>query len=211
MADSLFKVSAKWEGSLEQDVDSHLPGIKSAANMALHSCESVLITSLSEHIQKDWFDRWYPIEYRRRTDHPEDRIPGDGEPLGSEEYMDTKVSDLTLTFLYTPKSNHRYAKWANHRWDDELIETIQLGPKGKWTWISQDDPPPERPFWNNFVEELRNGLLFAAFEDGFGGRGYDLVREGGEKDLDFPGDESMLAGGIDFGAGSLDDWVDENW
>lgn len=65
-----------------------------------------------------------------------------------------------------------------------------------------------RPFWNNFVEEQRSGMLFAAFEDGFGGRGYDLVREGGTKDLDFPPSESMLDGGFDAGSISDDEWLD---
>lgn len=209
MADSLFKVSAKWEGSLEQDVDSHLPGIKSAANMALHSCESMMGISLLEHIQNDWYEAWgEPLVYKRRTDNPEY-----GTPLGDPDNITSHVSGLSLSFLYEPNAKHSAANWSRDLSPDELIEVIQTN--SGWKYEPSTDihnkPIMKRPFWNNFVQELRNGLLFTMFEEGFGGRGYDLVREGGEKDLDFPDDESMLEGGFNDGSMTVDEWLDSIW
>lgn len=203
MADSLFKVSTKWEGSLEQEVEAHVPRIKDAANMALHSCESVMSASLLEHIQNDWYNAWgEPLVYKRRTDYPQY-----GTPLGDPDNITTHVTGLSLSFLYEPNARHEAKNWSRDLTPDELIEVIQTN--SGWKYEPTQDVRLRRimprPFWNNFVEEQRNGMLFASFEDGFNGRGYDLVREGGEKDIDFPASESMLAGGFDM---SDEEWLD---
>ena len=188
----LFSVTTKWEGSLEQEVEAHVPRIKDAANMALHQCATGMISSLQEHIQHDWLEPWGdPIVYQRRTDDPDNR----GTPLGSEDYMFPDVRGLTLTFSYEPKGDHANPTWHTHD-GDEIISILQTA-KG-WTpgWEPDLDRRLRnimpRPFWNNFVEEQRCGVLFDTFEYGFGGRGYDLIREGGERDLEFPASESKL-------------------
>lgn len=206
MADSMFRVSVKWEGSLEQDVEDHVPRIRDAANMALHSCESMMSASLLEHIQNDWFNAWgEPLVYKRRS-----QFPQYGKGLANPDNITTHVNGLSLSFLYEPNAQHSASNWSRNLSPDELIEVIQTN--SGWKYEPTQDRKMRRimprPFWNNFVEEMRNGMLFAAFENGFGGRGYDLVREGGDKDLDFPPSESMLDGGIDDGAMSDDEWLD---
>lgn len=202
----LFSVTTKWEGSLEQEVEAHVPRIKDAANMALHSCESEMSASLLEHIKNDWYDAWgEPLVYKRRSDNDDY-----GQGLMDPDNITPNVNGLTLTFLFTPNAKHSAKNWSRDLSSDELIEVIQTN--SGWKYEPTEDRRGRkimpRPFWNNFVEEQRNGMLFGAFESGFGGRGYDLEREGGTKDLDFPPNESMLDGGFDAGAISDDEWLD---
>ena len=94
---------------------------------------------------------------------------------------------------------------------DDLIEIIQTNSGWKYE-PSKDKSGREimpRPFWNNFVEEQRNGALINSFARGFGGSGFDIELEGGVLDLDFPADESMLEGGTDEGANGQSGFIDD--
>lgn len=236
MADSLFKVSAKWEGDIQKEFEENLFAIDRAVDYGLSSVDISMRYSLLEHIQHDVYDAYTPSAYPRRSDPGGETF---GRPLNDLENMDSHKSqigkDYVYVFLYYPSGSHsgkiRDAKdYKNEKGQtnpqyvgrddypikphplhgDALIERIQTA---NYDWNLkkkiQSGALGGRPFWNNFVDEQRNGMLFAAFEDGFSGRGFDLVREGGIKDLDFPASESMLD--AETRDGNTDSWNDPNW
>lgn len=189
MSESFFNITIRGEETLTNELNDLVGDIKNVCGYGLQFASSEMISSLQEHIQRDWYDPWGPPkDYERRTDHP-----GDGTPLGDERNMNVRVSDLSLSFIYAPTGKHTVRAW-NKRSGDALINTIQTG--SGWSWKPTKDRKNReimpRPFWNNFVEEQRNGALFDAFEYGFSGRGFDLIREGKNRDMDFPANEGML-------------------
>lgn len=189
MSESFFNVTIRGEETLTNELNDLVGDIKNVCGYGLQFASSEMISSLQEHIQRDWYDPWGPPkDYERRTDHP-----GDGTPLGDERNMNVRVSDLSLSFIYAPTGKHTVRAWSK-RSGDALINTIQTG--SGWSWKPTKDRKKReimpRPFWNNFVEEQRNGALFDAFEYGFSGRGFDLIREGKNRDMDFPANEGML-------------------
>lgn len=215
MADSLFQVSAKWEGSLKQEVDQFIPQIKDAAHRGLIMCGGDMTLNLLSHIKNDLYEKWGdPLVYKRRKDHK-----GYGTSMLDSSNIHPDVKGLTLSFLYTPNAEHSAEEWSRNITSDELIEVIQTDDG--WTeWQDKDGGDPRswapsmdtkgreimpRPFWNNFVQEQRYGAIMNSFAKGFHGTDFDFVLEGGVLDLDFPDGESMLAGGYEM---SDDEWLD---
>ncbi len=129
----------------------------------------------------------------------------------SSDNIHPDVKGLSLNFLYTPNAKHTAKNWSSGMSSDDLIEIIQTNEGWRYE-PSKDKNGREimpRPFWNNFVEEQRNGALMYSFAKGFIGSGFDLVLEGGILDLDFPASESMLEGGIDDGANGQSGFTDD--
>ena len=220
MADSLFKVTAKWEESPEQDIDQLMPQINRAAEKGLHFCGIDMMLNLTDHIKWDMYYKWGdPLVYKRRKDHKKY-----GTSMLDPSNIHQDVKGLTLSFLYTPNAEHSAEEWSRNITSDELIEVIQTNDG--WTeWQDKDGGDPRswaplmdtkgreimpRPFWNNFVEEQRNGALLASFARGFTDGGvFNLELEGGILDLDFPASESMLEGGTDEGANGQGGFTDD--
>lgn len=189
-----FKVNIEWDGTLEGDVAAQRKGIEAAANAGLRSVESQMYVDLQRHIRDDWYRPWGPPkEYERRTDN--DSL---GTPLGDPANMDSTVTGLSLAFVYSPSGEHAVPEWSNTASGDKLISILQTADG--WRYPPTEDRKGReimpRPFWNNFVREQFGGAAFDAFEYGFAGRGFDLLREGGEKDLDHSGGESELEAGV---------------
>lgn len=189
-----FKVNLEWDGTLEDDVSAQKKGIEAAANAGLRSVESQMYADLQRHIREDWYRPWGPPKmYERRTDNE-----ALGTPLGDPSNMDSSVSGLSLEFVYSPSGDHEYPAWSNSASGDKLISILQTNDG--WRWKPSTDKKGReimpRPFWNNFVREQFGGAAFDSFEYGFAGRGFDLIREGGEKDLLHSGGESEPEAGV---------------
>lgn len=195
---ALFKITVSGFETAEEDLEKEQKGIESAAAIGLRMVESQFYTDLQRHIQKDWYEAWGdPKMYVRRTD--DDAL---GTPLGDMEENAARYSSidgLTLSFIYSPTGQHDNSAWSLVD-GDKLIEIIQTN--SGWKWKPDKDSKKRtimpRPFWNNFVEEEFNGGAFAAFDYGFSGRGYDLISEGVEKDLEHAGGESLLDAAEDY-------------
>lgn len=209
MADFKFSVKMTEQGDLMNEFNDAVNGMRTPVHFGLTAAGTEMAINLEEHIRQDWYEAWgEPLIYKRRTDFPQY-----GTPLGDPDNITATVSGMTLSFLFEPDGKHAAKNWSRNLSPDELINVIQTDSGWKYP-PDRDKKGREirpRPFWNNFVEEQRNGLLFAAFEEGFSGRGYDLVREGGTKDLDFPASESMLDGGINEGSMTDEEWLDSIW
>lgn len=188
MSESFFKVTVSGEETLTNEINDQVALVSRAATDALRLVGSDMISSLQRHIRHDWYEPWGPPkDYERRTDK------NDPDALGSEKNMHVDANGLSLAFVYAPTGRHEVRSW-NKRSGDALIETIQTN--SGWTWEPTKDRKRReimpRPFWNNFVEEQRNGALFDSFVRGFEGHGFDIERESGSRDLDFPANEGML-------------------
>ena len=193
MADGFFTVTVIGEETLQADLNEHLLAIKDASRAGLQFLASDMISTLQKHIWNDWHEPWgEPLVYKRRTDAENDPDQGYlGVPLGDTRNMSTEIRDLSLAFVYEPTGRHTTHSWSTVN-GDALISIIQRNAGWKYEPGKDKDHRNvmPRPFWNNFVEDEKNGAAFGAFEYGFSGRGYDLIREG--NDVVFDGNESML-------------------
>ena len=188
MSADFLTITMRGEETLANDLNDEVLAISNISHDALYRVGSDMIMSLQYHIREDWYEPWGPPKaYERRTN------TGDPDALGSEKNMHPDVNGLSLSFVYAPTGRHTVREW-NSRSGDALIETIQTD--SGWTWEPDKDKRGReimpRPFWNNFGEEMRNGEAFDSFERGFAGHGYDLIREAGQKDMEFPANEGML-------------------
>lgn len=168
--------NAVWRETLEQDIESEKEKIKKASSVALNQVHSDLIATLQNHISSDWYEKYTPAYYKRRTDNP-----SLGVPLGSDEnILPPDIQGTRMVFEYLPTGQHQKKYWSIRNGDD-LIEWIQK---------EQGDIKP-RPFWNNFVEEAKNGSIINSFVDGMKPF-YDVIEQGTGKDVIFGSGESLL-------------------
>lgn len=173
---SLFRVTISGIEGLKQELNQEVLNISTTASNALLLVGAEMRNRLKFHIDNDWYHQYEPRVYKRRTDRPQY-----GTPLGDDKNIDDVVTGLKLEFSYEPTGEHSVEHW-HARDGDELIEFIQLG----------DLNMPPRPFWNNFVDEMRNGAIIKAFADAM--HPYNLIYD--NDDVEFAAGESMLAGGI---------------
>ena len=179
--------------SIRAEYEIHKSAILSNIPLALGVVGSEMTVGLQRHVMEDWYYVYKPYVYKRRTDDP-----SLGTPLGDGANISSEVSGHSLTFTYTPTGEHQNGAWSD-RHGDELIEWIQEGGTGI----------PPRPFWNNFLEEQRNGEIMNAFILGMGEK-YPVIAEGGDRDLYFDPGESELSANegqfhVDFETDTEDD------
>ena len=161
--------------TIDEDFNSEMKKIQGGIPQALQYVGSEMIVNLQKHIFKDWYKKYKPAEYQRRTDDI-----SLGTPLGGEANMDVSVNKDKLEFTYEPTGEHANEIW-NTREGDDLIEFLQVG----WDGI------PARPVWNNFVREQLNEGIMKSFIKGMSPY-VKVIPEGIEKDVVFDENESML-------------------
>lgn len=199
MDGGFFRVTVTGEETLSNELNDRTNDMRGPIRDGLMNVQSEMVENLQKHIREDWYNPWgEPKYYTRRTDNP-----AFGTPLGDISNMDATVKDMSLSFVYSPNGRHENNRW--HKRDgDKLIEVIQTNSGWTKGWEPDKDRRGRaimpRPFWNRFVEEQFDGMAFAAFEYGFSGRGFDLIREGGERDVLFQHGESLLD--------ATDDYID---
>lgn len=177
--------------ALDKELQDALYEMKKPIKRGLQTAASTLAPALRQHIADDWYDEWGPPrKYLRRTDYPE---YGEGLYAQVEEAV---VRDDAILFEYSPSGEYRYQKGhaSSNANGDELINIIQYnrGWQFKPTLDRQGREIKPRPFWNNFVNEVKDGILMDAFEYGFTSGGWTMTREGGSKDMEWANGESLL-------------------
>lgn len=139
---------------LKEDWDKEIKTIKSHTKTALNNVGADMVDCLQAHIQKDWYEKYNPKIYERRTDDT-----SLGTPIGSsdKEIMNYSATKNSLDFIYTPTGQHQNEEWHD-RDGDELIKWLQE------EHIFTNNPynavvVPARTFWDNFVEEEKTRAL----------------------------------------------------
>ena len=184
------KISAQIIG-LKEDLNKEYRSIKNQTNYALTEVGVELQSDLISAIKRDWYSKYTPAIYKRRTDNQ-----SLGTPLGDESNFaetHTSKSDQTLYFAYNPTGEHRNTKW-NDRSGDSLIEWIQREHEYK---DEESGEPylviPARPFWNNFIDEQIDGGIMDKFIRAMSPVYNVLEDERDKQDLESLSSESYLA------------------
>lgn len=147
---AFFDVKMTQVGSVETELKAECGEIGKKIPYALQEVGERMRGSLMEHIARDWYQKWKPSKYERRTDNPEY-----GTPIGDPSNMDLQITQNTLVFDYQPSRQHAlHEPFSNS--PDELIRTIQSGS------VAPNAPP--RPFWDNFVREQENETIMFTFK-----------------------------------------------
>lgn len=129
---------------------------------------------LARHVEDDVYDGgYYPRMYERRSNNP-----AYGESLKESAYKAKElpsVSDgkLVAGIDYQPTGEH-----ANVEWDtadgNELIGRIER-KNPMYTYYPKNGFIPDRPFWQNFVNEMIEGGGFErAVEDALRAEGIEV-------------------------------------
>lgn len=117
---------------------------------------------LKKHIENDV----YASPYSPKVYQPRHKNPSLGAPLSDmESYSDTLPIPiggvtgnglmLTSALTYLPKGSHRKKKWDTAN-GNELIGRIER-KNPSYTWENPNNSIPERPFWQNFIDEMVQG------------------------------------------------------
>ena len=144
-------------------------------NRGLSVLESEMRMSLGEHIMSDMYSAWGEPKAYDRT-----------YAMLSNDAIESKSGNLKLEFYYEPHwdapstGNYGVAEKSGN----ELIEVIQTN--SGWTYKPNEDTNGRkimpRPFWNNFVRELRDSLIINTLADSLSG--YIFIPEGDDVILD---------------------------
>lgn len=204
-----FHVTVDGLESIDADLNAAMLDLKHCCGNGTKVLTSELISRLTHHIASDVYMAYTPKSYPRRVLNP-----NFGPSLMDSSTMETRAEDLVAELIYTPSGRHSGLMKDTLDADgdggpdgmkplkphpvhgDALIERIQTG--SGYDWNLPKDFPGGRPFWNNFVTEMQNGGAWSAFEKGFTALAskddWTLVREGGERDVQFEPGESLLDG-----------------
>lgn len=212
--DEFFSVTITGEETLTNDLNDFIKGLRDPIWEGLSAVADGMTNSLQAHIQSDVYDAYEPKSYPRRSENPRFGIS-----LGDRRNMDIELHHMSLSFIYEPKGDHsgkmQDAKDAYNKkneptgrtessWDeplkphpvhgDALIHRIQTGTGYDWKPKKGNKEFPRRPFWDNFVEEQRNGVIIENFAFGFSRGITGLQLEGGKLDLEWGANDGALEG-----------------
>lgn len=132
---------------------NHIQGISAAV------C-SELKDTLWRHVKEDIYHEYSPKEYLRRKDHPKFgtsllQSAEDAEPLGEGGFY--LNGEWIAGIRYEPSTEHKISRWSDGISSNELIGRIEK-KEPAYNWEPKNGPKiPERPFWQNFVEEMIEG------------------------------------------------------
>lgn len=187
-----FKFSVKME-RLNAEVSSALGDVEKKIPGALQFVGSEMQDALVRHLREDWYEAWGPpLNYGRDTDiNPE-------KSLISKKRMFVEVNGGTLLFDYLDtKRRAKYSALNGEvagpwREPDQVIKIISRN--AGWEFEPHEDligrPIMRRPFWNNFVEEMKNEGIINSLILGMKQQGETVQKDG--KDVEFGANESLV-------------------
>ena len=218
-----FDVKITGEETLTTDLNSFLLTLRPPIKSGLNSVADGFVQNLNKHIQDDVYSEYKPKNYPRRPENESLLSPNYKEIKINDFSMSFQYEPKG--FHKGKKKDVLGAEWDDmiHKWvildketgatkdiidnpndplkphpvhGDRLIQRIQTGEGYDWQPPKGEDSFPARPFWNNFVEEQKSGAAMDSFAYGFGSNVVDLIREGGDRDIQWGDNEGMLEAGI---------------
>lgn len=186
-------ITVKGTDTIDKELQDVVREMEKPIRRGLETAAVTFAPTLRQHIADDWYDAWGPPKrYLRRTDYPE------YGPGLYEQVKEAVVKGDSVEFEYLPSARHSLEIDPETGFvpegGDDLINIIQYN-RG---WLNKPNRDRQgrsimpRPFWNNFVEEMKSGILMDAFEYGFTSGGWTMIREGGDRDMEWANGESML-------------------
>ncbi len=201
-ADKMLSIEVGNVTGLREDLSFFAKEIKNEyVKAALNEVMSQMSSLLKKHIYDDVYAKYQTKDYPRRDEVEGERnVLNFGYGLADEHNMHYGFTDETsIAFTYRPSGHHsgrmqdtkrayddNYRPTyviAGKRFDlpikphpvhgDELINRIQTGTGFDWNLKNSPEVTEGRPFWDNFVDELRNGAVANAFNKGF--KDYDML------------------------------------
>ena len=194
-----LKFEIEENGSLEEELKAFTTKVDAQVPKALKIVGDQMSVALAESIDKNVYDAYVPKMYPRRDDNPQF-----GESIFQQALnAQPTVSGNVLTFTYNPHGTHDgLMQDIPGYWDmedppkpdllikpfpvhgDDLIRRLETGKGYDW---KPKEPIPPRPFWTRFVNEQRDDKIIAYFMLGM--KPFEVIGEGGEKDVEFDGSE----------------------
>ena len=165
---------------LKEDLEKEYNAIKEKVNYALTEMGVEMARDLQSAIHREWYEKYKPRVYERRTDNPEF-----GTPIGGDENFEETYTDQTkqmLHFAYNPTGKHINPEWSSRNGDD-LISWIQNEHNYADNETGEIDfTIPARPFWNIFLQEQENGGIMEKFIKAMSPE-YKVIEENDKIDL----------------------------
>ena len=183
MANVEVQIQETWEGSLTEDLNALLAGeLRTKTAKALKSVRDEMREALSEHVTKDVYDAYDPIQYSRR------KLDGglQGQALDATSHAEGSLDGKSyrLYIEFKPNGNHPdEAQWraegVSPVHGDDLIGRIENW-NPKYSFPPRNKPLPRRPFWQKFVEEMvDNGAIEYYFAAAMRAEGENVIEDGG--------------------------------
>lgn len=155
-----FRINGLNEDFRKEEIE-----MRGRANVALFDIGIEMQHDLKSILQKEWYSKYTPKQYERRTDNS-----SLGRPLGDDYNFHINVTPnregSTLNFMYEPTGEHANQEWYERN-GDALIKWIQEEHNYAETEGGEIlSTIPARPFWNKFIDEQSKGGIIRKFKYG---------------------------------------------
>lgn len=157
--------------SLERELKSPFTRVDWArVGIALNSA---MRDKLEEHIKRDVYDAYTPIEYIRRSKKPSMGTPLTDMDVNSSIHAGLDAGGtFTFQFRYHPTGIHDNVMWSDESGDGLIGRIEKFEPPYNWT--PKRKTLNERPFWQEFVEDMvDNGGIANVLAQTLSGLGYE--------------------------------------
>ena len=220
---NFFTVKITGEETLTNDLNDFLHTLKEPIRTGLSSVADGFTQSLDKHIENDVYDAYQPKRYPRRMNSDSLLSPNykdikihdlslsfQYEPKGfhkgrRKDILGAEYDDVIHEWIILDPETGETKDIIENPNDplkphpvhgDALIRRLQTGEGYDWKPPKGEDSFPKRPFWNNFLEEQKDGAALNSFVYGFGTHAVDLILEGGNRDMEWAANEGMIEGGF---------------
>lgn len=156
--------SIKIEG-LNEEIKKRIDVVEQKIPTSLQIVGSDMQNSLLTHLHLDWYTKYKPKQYQRRTDNPDLGIA-----ITDTDTMTISVAGNNLEFDYFPTGYTKQPIDLPLRNGDDLIEWIQ----------SAHSDIPARPFWNNFVLNQEDYAV-SSFIEAMKSTQYKIVKDDNDR------------------------------
>lgn len=149
-----LNITESWQGDMEKELIALL---KTEINPALEKANEAVAQAMREalvrHISNDVYPAYQPKLYERRG--------ASGGLLGQAINMGRgaggMISDSTRAKIqYMPDGGHPTVSGWSKVHNDDLIGRIEKHSP-EYNWLPKHGSIPDRPFWQNFVNEMVDG------------------------------------------------------
>lgn len=141
--------------SIDEDFKAFQSEVSAAVRGAMDGVGERMKDALKRHIEQDVYEAYTPKVYQRRSENLLLGTPLNN--MDANTYIFNKGAGVTLDYL--PTGDHAVAKWSGADGDALVGRIEKKSPPYNWG----DDQVPERPFFQNFTDEMTDGGALARY------------------------------------------------